>query len=201
MSPQRLRAAADPAAPGRGIIRLSWVATVVFAVTAIAGSVTLDAPFQQIAFATAFGLFCLGAVVFAFAFVAMANRSRTHELGIGGLFFAAGTAPAAISRHLNGSFALQCLVALGTSVARPYSTLAFGWLVPLVGLACTGWWCARHGTFGPRIVDDPRPGRTIEARGRAGGRRSSGSPGRSRHTGSGVQTPSGGSARQNAPHG
>jgi hypothetical protein len=35
-------------------------------------------------------------------------------------------------------------------VARPFTSLAFGVLSPLFGLAMAGLWGARHGSFGAR---------------------------------------------------
>lgn len=150
---ERARAALPMAPPGTGagIIRLSWAATVLFGVTAVGAAVAFRSPFQQVAFLTAMVLFVGGAVVYVVAFLAGAERSRTHELGIGGWFFLAGSAPRWAQRHLLGSFAVQVVLSLVTAGARPFTTLAFGTLAPLFGLACCGWWGARHGAFGPRL--------------------------------------------------
>jgi hypothetical protein len=135
---------------GRSIVRMSWIATALFALTAVVAAIWLRSPWQPIAFTMAIGLSAVGCVLFGWAFLRLASRSRTHEFGIGGMFFAAGSAPPAVTRTLNASLAAQVAVAIGTAAARPFTSLAFGCLVPLVGIACTGLWCARHGTFPER---------------------------------------------------
>ena len=91
---------------------------------------------------------------------------QAHRLGLGGeeamqavrcdlhqqhFFLAgAGTAPARVKWHLIGSFAAQVVVGVATASARPFTTLAFGILVPVHALAHTGLWAARYGRFGPR---------------------------------------------------
>jgi hypothetical protein len=134
-------------------VAVSWVTTAVFAVTAGIAAIRFSSPWQQVAFVTAMVSSALGCVLFGWAFVRLANRSRTHEFGIGGMFFAAGSAPPSVARVLNGSLAAQTLIAIVTAAVRPFTTLAFGCLVPLVAVACTGLWCARYGTFPERHVD------------------------------------------------
>jgi hypothetical protein len=110
-----------------------------------------------VAFVTAMALFAGGCVVYVLAYAAGIRRSRTHELGIGGWFFLAGSAPGWAQRHLLGSFAVQVVVSLVVAGARPFTSLAFGVLAPLFGLACCGWWGGAHGAFGRRISTDGRP--------------------------------------------
>jgi hypothetical protein len=52
------------------------------------------------------------------------------------------------------------VVAFAAAALRPFTSLAFGILVPMWGLALAGVWGARHGTFGPRVVAEPRRSRT-----------------------------------------
>ena len=135
----------------RAIVRASWLGTAVFAATAVAAVAVEAARIPALAVAAA--LFAAGIVVFFWAYGIAVGRSRTDAIGIGGLFFLAGkdTAPAAeAKRHLLASLAAQTVVGLATAGARPFTTLAFGVLVPLYGLALTGLYGARHGRFGPR---------------------------------------------------
>lgn len=134
----------------RAIVRASWVGTAVFAVTAVAAVATRPARVPAVVAAAA--LFAAGIAIFFWAYAIAVGRSRTDAVGIGGLFFLAGeeTAPAPDKRHLLSSLAAQTAIALGTAGARPFTTLAFGVLVPLYGLALTGLYGARHGRFGPR---------------------------------------------------
>lgn len=136
--------AADP------IVRASWIGTAAFVVTAVAAVANRAAIIP--AAAVALGLFAAGIGIFFWAYAIAVARSRTDAIGIGGLFFLAGTetAPKPVRRALLAALGAQVVVALGTAAARPFTTLAFGVLVPLFGLALTGLWGARHGRFGPR---------------------------------------------------
>lgn len=140
------------------IVRASWIGTAVFATTAVAAVATEQARIPAVAVAAA--LFAAGIGIFFWAYAIAVGRSRTDAIGIGGLFFLAGseTAEPTDKRHLLASLATQTAVALGTAGARPFTTLAFGVLVPLYGLALTGLYGARHGRFGPR-----RPGSRVRS--------------------------------------
>ena len=130
---------------------LSWVGTAVFTVTAIAAVVTSSA--RLVATVCALVLFAFGTVAFLWAYAIAIGRSRTDAIGIGGLFFLAGdTAPKAIRRSMMASLAVQTAVALATASARPFTSLAFGILVPVYGLGLAGLWGARRGTFEPRAA-------------------------------------------------
>jgi hypothetical protein len=49
-----------------------------------------------------------------------------------------------------GSLGAQTAIALGTAAARPFTSVAFGILVPMFGLGLAGLWGARHGRFEAR---------------------------------------------------
>jgi hypothetical protein len=133
------------------IVRASWAGTAVFAASAAAAVAVKPARIPAVAVAA--GLFMAGIGIFFWAYAIAVGRSRTDSIGIGGLFFLAGqdTAPEpAHKRHLLASLGTQTAIALASAAARPFTTLAFGVLVPLYGLALTGLYGARHGRFGPR---------------------------------------------------
>ena len=132
------------------IVRASWIGTAVFAASAVAAVATRPPPIPAVVVAA--GLFMAGIGIFFWAYAIAVGRSRTDSIGIGGLFFLAGpdTAPGPDKRHLLASLGAQTVIALGSAAARPFTTLAFGVLVPLYGLALTGLYGARHGRFGPR---------------------------------------------------
>jgi hypothetical protein len=142
---------------GRRILTSSWIGTGVFVVVTVVATVVLG-PIRYVAVGVDLALFVLGAAVFFWAYAVAVGRSREAEIGIGGLFFLAGreTAPRQVKWHLNGAFAIQVVVAVSTASIRPFTTLAFGILVPLHALAHTGLWAARHGHFGPRTTPAPR---------------------------------------------
>ena len=130
------------------IVKASWAGTGAFTVTAVAAAISPDT-FEVVALAVALILFAVGTVVFLVAFVHAVGRSREVDIGIGGLYFLAGSAPRTVQVHL--------LVAFATASARPFTSLAFGMLVPLYGLGLCGLWGAYHGAFPPRAVSGFEP--------------------------------------------
>jgi hypothetical protein len=135
-------------APGEGIRRAAWWGTAAFAVTAVAAAAATD--LEPVAFAVAVIMFAAGCVAFGAAYVRAVGRSRTDRIAVTSLYLLAGSAPPAVRRSLLGALAAEVVVALGTAIARPYTSLAAGTLVPIYGLGLCGLWAARHGTFPPR---------------------------------------------------
>ncbi len=141
--------------PGGRIVTSSWVGTAAFTVTSALG-VAVDAA-RAAALVVALALFLAGCVLFLWAYAVAVGRSRTHEIGIGGLYFLAGdTAPPAVRWPLWISFAVQVAVALATASLALYTSLAFGVLAPVYGLGLMGLWAARYGSFGPRAEPSER---------------------------------------------
>ena len=101
-------------------------------------------------FAVSVVLFLAGCALFMVDLVLAAARSREAIMGIGGLFFMAGSAPRQVQRQLLGSLAVQVLVAVVAAALDPFTPLAFGTLVPTIGLAFCGLWSVRHGLFPER---------------------------------------------------
>jgi len=145
--------------PGRWIIVASWAGTILFTVTSVVGAIvfrnTPTTVAQQVAAMVALGLFGLGCVGFVAAIVAGGQRSRTSMMGIGGWFLLVGSAPRRAQWLLSGSTATQVAVGIATAAARLFTTLAFGTLVWVYGLALSGIWGARYGRF-PDRPDDRR---------------------------------------------
>jgi hypothetical protein len=138
---------AEPA-PGRLLVRASWLGTVVFAATATAA--VISEQMRPVGVVSAFVWFSLGCVVFLWAYAVGLDRSRTEELSVAGIYFLAGSAPRPVQVALLGSTAVQLVVAFASASIRPFTSLAFGILVPMYGLGLAGLWAARHGTFPPR---------------------------------------------------
>jgi hypothetical protein len=130
------------------IIAASWIGTALLTITAVGDVIT--PAFKIPAFVVAVAMFAVGTGLFVAALVLAAGRSRSAEIGMGGLFFLQGAAPANIQRHLLGSLAVEVAVAFATAAAKPYTSLAFGILAPVYGMGLAGLWAARHGEFGPR---------------------------------------------------
>ena len=136
----------------------SWATTVVqFVVTLIAAIDPDDfiAPF----FVVMIVWFFAGSALFIVDLVLAAARSRDDAMGIGGLFFLAGSAPPTAQRNLLASLGLSIAVAVAGAAVRPFTPLAFGILAPMLPLALCGWWGVRHGYFPTRAEFEGRTGR------------------------------------------
>lgn len=147
--------------PGRWVIVASWLSTGVFTVAAVLAVVAPDT-FDLTFLVLSLLLFGLGCAVFAVDLVLAASRSRTAAMGIGGLFFLAGAAPPSVQRHLMGSLAVQVVVSIAAAAIgfarigdRELNALAFGILVPMVGLGWSGLWGVRWGLFADRVESPP----------------------------------------------
>lgn len=135
--------------PGHRLIQASWAGTVAFAVVCALGVVLIDT-FAPVVVGLSAVMFAAGCVLFFVAYAKAVSRSRVELIGIGGLYFLAGTAPPEVRRHLLGSFAAQCVVVVVVIAVRPFTSLVLGALAPMYGLGCAGAWGARYGLFPPR---------------------------------------------------
>ncbi|MGA1747363.1 MAG: hypothetical protein ACO4BZ_06735, partial [Ilumatobacteraceae bacterium] len=108
--------------------------------------------------ATAMVLFAVGVAAFLWAFWTAVQRSRTEDISVTQLFLLVGEpTPATVRRPMLIALAVQVIVATATALARPNgpdgspgSSLAVGFLVPMLGLGLNGLWAAIHGRFGER---------------------------------------------------
>lgn len=142
---------------GAGLVRLDWAATAVLAgSTAVSAALLGDV--RYVGVGVALVLFAAGCVAFLWAYGIAVQRSRTDAIGIGGLYFLAGrVAPKRVKALCNGALAVQVAVSVAGASVRPFTTLAFGTLAPMVGIGINGLWAARHGRFPPRVVRGVRP--------------------------------------------
>ncbi len=140
--------------PDGALIRWSWIGTIAFAVTAIAAAIRMSW-FQAPALIVALVLFAAGMVTMLWAFFIAVNRSRVDAIGVGGLYFGAGSTPKPVRVHILGATTIQLVVGLVTASIRPFTSLAFGTLVWIFGIGVMGLWTARNGEFEP--TDDPPP--------------------------------------------
>jgi hypothetical protein len=138
-----------PDVEGRPIIVTSLVGTAIFTAVAVAAAIA-PKTLGGTAVVVDLVLFAVGVAAFLSAYAIAIGRSRFDAIGIGGLYFLAGSAPVPIRRLLLGSLAVETVVAFATAGARPFSPLAFGILVPMFGLGLSGRWGARYGHFDPR---------------------------------------------------
>jgi hypothetical protein len=130
------------------LVRASWLGTGVFTVAAVIGTIWLEVVVVTVVVSVV--LFALGTAAFLAAYLTAIGRSRYDAIGMGGLFFLAGSAPAAVRRTMLLSFAAEIVVAFVTASVRIYTPVAFGLLVPMYGLGVMGLWGARFGEFPSR---------------------------------------------------
>lgn len=142
---------------GRSIVRLNGASTVVFVVTAIAATVFFDQPWKTVAVIACLACFSVGVVAFLWGYWSAVQRSRTDDISVAALYFLIdGCAPASVASRMNVLLAVQVVCGIVTALLRsqtdgePGSTLAFGILVPMLGLGLNGLWGARHGSFRAR---------------------------------------------------
>lgn len=135
----------------RTIPRFTVMVTVIHAVTTVIALAIEDPTVRGIVAAISVGFFFLGAAVFMVAFVLAAARSRGEALWFGGVFFlTGGVVDPSVRRLFWGSLAVQVVVGLAGAGLAPFTTLAFGVLVPLCGLGFMALHGARWGEFTPR---------------------------------------------------
>lgn len=139
---------------GAGIVRLDVWLTAVFTVVSVAAAAVPD-PLQYVAVPLDLVLFVVGCVTFLWAYAVAIGRSRYEALSMGGVFFLGGeVAPARVARTLRLALGVQVVVAVGVASVRPFTALAFGVLVPLLGLGLMALWGARHGRFPVKAATD-----------------------------------------------
>ena len=143
------------------IVRFNCVATAVFCIVAVVAAVSFDDLSRVLVVVVSLALFAVGVASFLVGYFAAVQRSREEEISVTQLFFMVGSvAGRQVKRLMNGCLVVQSTVGLGTALARPStdgkagSVLAFGVLVPMLGLGLNGLWVSRYGTFGPRRLKD-----------------------------------------------
>jgi hypothetical protein len=132
--------------PDDPVVRPAVWGTVAFAVVSLMGVTSPGAAPFVIVFDVI--LFTLGVLAFVRTLLVAAERSRTEELSVAGIWFLAG-APTPIRLWLLGALAVQVVIGLAAGMAQPEPG-AFGVLVPVYGLGLCGLWSVRSGTFPPR---------------------------------------------------
>jgi hypothetical protein len=148
--------------PGRAVIVSTWAGTVVFLVaTAVAAFVpTARIPAVVVDLALLLG----GSGLYFWGWAVAAGRSRDDEITLWNLILLEDVAPPKVRAQLLGALAVQVVVAAATCWIT--AALAFGWLVPVWGLAHCEYWGASYGTFPPRVRASARDGDGMRRRGR-----------------------------------
>lgn len=142
---------------GASIIRANEVLTGLFVLTAIVAVILFEDPWKVIAAVVALGGFSIGVVVFLWGYWTAVQRSRYDNIAVASMYFLTDNcAPKSVARRMNVLLGIQVVASIATALMRsstdgkPGSTLAFGILVPVLGLGLNGLWAALHGEFSPR---------------------------------------------------
>lgn len=138
---------------GSALIRLSWAGTVTSCVASVVNAVTGDRNSYALSAGPGLVMFAVGSGVVLVAFALAVERSRQEAIGIGGLYFLAGSAPRSVQISLLASLVVQSTVPLAVALVRPFT--AFGVLAPMWALGLAGLWGARHGRFPARADASP----------------------------------------------
>ena len=143
---------------GGRIVAGNVIGTGLFVVTAVAAAVFFTTALQWVGAITALTLFAVGVFCFLWSYVQAVQRSRSDEISVTSLYLLTGPAsPAAVKRPMLALLAIQAATAVATTFVRlegpdgePGSSLAVGFLVPMLGFGLNGLWAARHGAFPSR---------------------------------------------------
>ena len=106
-------------------------------------------------------LFSIGVAAFIWGYFSAVQRSRFDEISVASLYFLSGqVADKKVQKTMNGCLIAQFVIGLAGAIVRSStdgragSTLAFGVLVPLLGLGLNGLWASQFATFTPREQPD-----------------------------------------------
>lgn len=162
------RRAIRPAVDGDGIVRADLALTGLFGVTAAYAAAVFSTPAQWVGAVTAMVLFVIGVVAFLWSYWTAVQRSRSDQISVSELYLLMGPAiPSSVRRTMLLTLLLQVAIAVVTTVARlegpdgnPGSSLAVGFLVPMLGFGLNGLWASRHAEFAVR-TDVPPSGAEI----------------------------------------
>lgn len=145
---------------GSRLVRVNLVGTVAFVLAeGVAIPLRSERPAQVLVAVVSLVLFAMGVATALWAYTSALERSRVHEVGVANLFLLTGpTAPVAVRRRMTAALVVQVVLGLAGAIigsiglgATSLNALAFGVLVPMLGIGMNGAWAARYGSFGPRL--------------------------------------------------
>ena len=137
----------EPSSPaGRQLVLASWAGTAVLATTVGVGLLALDTVAPGVVAVSA-AMFLAGSVAFFLAYARAVARSRHELIGIGGLYFMAGSAPRSVRRSMMASLWAEVALVVVAVALKPFSSLVFTSLAPVYALGLAGMWTSRHGVF------------------------------------------------------
>lgn len=148
---------------GDGLVNLCFAGTGAIVATSLAGALD-PSTFRYVHAVLSGVLFVVGSGALLWGYALGVSRSREEAITLPGLFFlGAGAAPRDVRRRFHLALAVQVVAVVAAALVRPDTEVAFGVLAPIFGLGLMAVWGGRHGTFGPRPADRPKPGRAKPA--------------------------------------
>ena len=143
------------------IVKMNAALTAIFVIVSVLAVAVFNSPLRKLVAIVDLMLFAVGVATFIWGYFSAVQRSRSDEISVAGLFLLIdGVASKSVMRIMNSALAVQVVVGLGGALVRRStngvsgSTLAFGVLVPLLGLGLNGLWASKFGSFGKRILPD-----------------------------------------------
>lgn len=140
---------------GTALINLSYAGTGVLALAGILGAISPDR-WGGLTAMIAGVLFAVGVVGFLYGYAIGVVRSAEEKVTLAGLFFLSGTAPRVVRFRMRIAFAAQIVISTAVAAVRPYTSVAFAVLAPMLGLGLMAAWAARHGVFFRKGEDEIR---------------------------------------------
>lgn len=145
----------------KSLPRINLFLTSLFLVATMVAAVVFSPATRAVGVAVDLVLFSIGVATFIWGYFSAVQRSRVDEISVGSLYFLSGqVADKQVQKTMNGCLIAQLVIGLAGAIARSStdgkagSTLAFGVLVPLLGLGLNGLWASQFGTFTPREQPD-----------------------------------------------
>ncbi|MEY4172994.1 MAG: hypothetical protein RI900_159 [Actinomycetota bacterium] len=150
------------------LVRANVFGTALFVVAeAIAVPLRAERVGQVLIAVVSLVLFAAGVATSLWAYASALERSRSEEVGVANLYLLTGdTAPAPVKRTMSIALGTQVVVGLAGAIIgvaglskNDLNALAFGALVPMLGIGMNGAWAARYGSYGPRVPVPKAPRR------------------------------------------
>jgi hypothetical protein len=145
----------------KNLPRINILLTALFLVATAVAAVVFSPATRTAGVVVDLVLFSIGVAAFIWGYFSAVQRSRVDEISVASLYFLSGqVAKKQVQKIMNGCLIAQLVIGLAGAIARSStdgkagSTLAFGVLVPLLGLGLNGLWASQFGTFTPREQPD-----------------------------------------------
>ena len=141
--------------------RVNLFLTALFLVATSVAAVVFTPATRAVGVAIDLVLFGIGVAAFIWGYFSAVQRSRVDEISVASLYLLTSqVANKQVQKTMNGCLIAQLVIGLAGAIARSStdgkagSTLAFGVLVPLLGLGLNGLWASQFGSFTPRDQPD-----------------------------------------------